>query len=79
MMPQIPQKINFQERKKKMKKVEIKIYRVKIEKQQKQIKKERGTNNKQTDRQTDRQTDKLNLADVIGLLILLTFSHGLCK
>ena len=51
--------------------MEIKIYRVKTEKGEKKenkIKKERGTN---------KQTDKLNLADVIGLLILRTCSHGL--
>ena len=58
-----------------MKKVEIKIYRVKTEKLQKTNKEKR---HKQTNKHTDRQTDKLNLVDVIGLLILLTFSHGLC-
>ena len=38
--------------------------------------------NKQTNKdgakQANKQTDKLSLSDDIGLLILLTFSHGLC-
>ena len=55
----------------KTKKREKKTNRNKLTKKQKN---KEGKGHKQA----NKQTGKLNLADVIGLLILLTFSHGQC-
>ena len=55
----------------------IKIYRVKAEKRKTNKQKTFKNKRRKEAKQTNRQTDKSNLDDVIGLLILLTFSHGL--
>ena len=56
----------------------MEINRIKTEKRETHTPTHKTNKEGKGHKQANKQTDKLNLADAIGLLILLTFSHGLC-